>query len=51
MAKACGIRHTLVHINMDTTVETLYGKQQGGRKGHNTKHRGKKAYRPGAGFH
>ena len=44
--QACGIRHTLVHINMDTTIETLYGKQQGGRKGHNTKHRGKKAYRP-----
>jgi len=48
--QACGIRHTLVHIDMDTTVETLYGKQQGGRKGHNTKHRGKKAYRPVLGF-
>ena len=31
---------------MDTTVETLYGNQQGGRKGHNTKNRGKKGYRP-----
>ena len=27
-------------------METLYGNQQGGRKGHNTKHRGKKGYRP-----
>ena len=31
---------------MATTVETLYGNQQGGRKGHNTKNRGKKGYRP-----
>jgi hypothetical protein len=33
-------------IDIDTTVETLYGNQQGGRKGHNTKNRGKKGYRP-----
>ena len=33
-------------VDIDTTVETLYGEQQGGRKGHNTKHRGKKGYRP-----
>jgi hypothetical protein len=35
-----------IHISVDTTVETLYGHQQGGRKGHNTKNRGKKGYRP-----
>ena len=27
-------------------METIFGKQQGGRKGHNTKNRGKKGYRP-----
>jgi len=27
-------------------VETIYGSKQGGRKGHNTKHRGKKGFRP-----
>jgi hypothetical protein len=35
-----------ISVSIDTTVETLYGHQQGGRKGHNTQHRGKKAYRP-----
>lgn len=42
----CNINHKTIHINMDTTVETIYGKQQGGRKGHNPKNRGKKGYRP-----
>lgn len=42
----CGISHSTIHINMDTTVETIYGKQQGGRKGHNTKNRGKEGLRP-----
>ncbi len=44
--KLLGIGYKKVHIDMDTTVETIYGDQQGGRKGHNTKHRGKKGYRP-----
>jgi len=39
-----------INISIDTTVETLYGRQQGGRKGHNTKNRGKKGYRPVLGF-
>ena len=39
-----------VCVDMDTTVETLFGNQQGGRKGHNTKNRGKKGYRPVLGF-
>ena len=42
----CGFQFYKIHISIDTTVETLYGHQQGGRKGHNTKHRGKKGYRP-----
>jgi len=42
----CGLDHKCIHISIDTTVETIYGNQQGGRKGHNTKHRGKKGYRP-----
>ena len=42
----CDLRFHRLHINLDTTVETLYGNQQGGRKGHNPSHRGKKGYRP-----
>ena len=41
-----GFSYSRICIDIDTTVETLYGNQQGGRKGHNTKHRGKKGYRP-----
>jgi len=42
----CDISLYQIRINIDTTVETVYGNQQGGRKGHNTKHRGKKGLRP-----
>jgi len=42
----CEIEYRRIHIDIDTTVETIYGKQQGGRKGHNTKNRGKKGFRP-----
>ena len=42
----CGLRYKSIHISIDTTVETIYGNQQGARKGHNTQHRGKKGYRP-----
>lgn len=41
-----GLNYQRICIDIDTTVETLYGNQQGGRKGHNTKNRGKKGYRP-----
>jgi hypothetical protein len=44
--RTCGIGYCRVRVNIDTTVETLFGNQQGGRKGHNTKNRGKKGYRP-----
>jgi len=42
----CGIIYETIHIDIDTTVETIYGNQQGGRKGHNSRNRGKKGYRP-----
>ena len=42
----CDIRLYQIRVNIDTTVETVYGNQQGARKGHNTKHRGKKGLRP-----
>ena len=42
----CGFAYATIHVNMDTTVETLFGDQEGGRKGHNTKYRGKKGFRP-----
>ncbi len=35
-----------VRVNIDTTVATVYGAIEGARKGHNTKHRGKKGLRP-----
>ncbi len=41
-----GLQHERIGISVETTVETLYGNQQGGRKGHNTKNRGKKATAP-----
>lgn len=44
--KQIGINYYRIDIDIDTTVETLYGNQQGGRKGHNTRSRGKKGYRP-----
>ncbi len=42
----CELRYRRIHLSIDTTAETVYGKQQGGRVGYNTSHRGKKAYRP-----
>jgi hypothetical protein len=42
----CDINYYRIRISIDTTVETIFGNQQGGRKGHNTKYRGKKALRP-----
>lgn len=42
----CGYAPRAVQINIDTTVSTVYGAIEGARKGHNRKHRGKKALRP-----
>ena len=44
--KLCDLNYMRVCVDIDTTVETLFGNQQGGRRGHNTKNRGKKGYRP-----
>jgi len=35
-----------IHVDIDTTVKTVYGYKEGARKGHNRKHRGKKGLRP-----
>jgi hypothetical protein len=42
----CDIQFAQIRINIDTTVKTVYGNQQGARKGHNTQHRGKEGLRP-----
>ncbi len=42
----CEYRPRRLTVNMDTTVSTVYGQIEGARKGHNTKHRGKKGLRP-----
>src|SRR5262249_57662803 len=35
-----------ITLDTDTTVNTLFGHQMGGRKGYNPKNRGKKSYQP-----
>ena len=42
--KLCEISYSVIHVNLDTTVETIFGDQEGGRKGHNTRYRGKKDF-------
>ena len=42
----CAYEPRRVTVNIDTTVATVYGAIEGARKGHNTKHRGKKGLRP-----
>jgi hypothetical protein len=42
----CDYEPPRVTVNIDTTVATVYGMIEGARKGHNTKHRGKKGLRP-----
>jgi len=46
----CGFTFYRVRVNLDATVNTVYGNQQGARKGHNPKHRGKQGLRPVLGF-
>ena len=46
----CGLQYHRVQVNNDTTVKTVYGHQQGARKGNNTQHRGKLGLRPILGF-
>jgi hypothetical protein len=42
----CGFRFGRIRVDIDTTVKTVYGHQQGVRKGHNPQHRGKEGLRP-----
>lgn len=42
----CGINYEQIAIDIDTTVKTVFGEQQGARVGHNPRNRGKKGYRP-----
>jgi hypothetical protein len=44
--EAANVNLTVVTIDTDTTVHTLYGQQMGGRKGYNPKNKGKKSYQP-----
>ena len=44
--KQLRLNYNSIDIDIDTTVKIIYGDQQGGRKGHNSQHRGKKGYRP-----
>jgi hypothetical protein len=42
----CDLQYAQIRINIDTTVKTIYGHQQGARKGHNPKQPGKEGFRP-----
>ena len=42
----CGFSWSRIRINIDTTVKTVYGDQQGARRGYNPTHRGKEGLRP-----
>jgi len=44
--EAAHVRLTEVTLDTDTTVQTVYGRHMGARKGYNPKHRGKKSYQP-----
>jgi len=44
--QTCNISYCRICLDIDTTVETVFGNQQGARKGHNPRNRGKKGYRP-----
>lgn len=44
--RSLGILYDRIHIDIDTTVETVYGEIQGAKRGHNPGHRGKEGLRP-----
>jgi hypothetical protein len=44
--EAANVKLEVVTIDTDTTVQTLYGQQMGGRKSYNPKNKGKKSYQP-----
>ena len=41
---AANVKLSVITIDTDTTVHTLYGQQMGGRKSYNPKNKGKKRY-------
>ena len=47
----CGLCYERIHVSADTTVETVYGSQQGIRKGYNPPEPRKKGIPPGARIH
>ena len=44
--EAANVRLTVVTLDTDTTVHTLFGNQMGGRKSYNPKNKGKRSYQP-----
>jgi hypothetical protein len=44
--EAAHVKLTVVTLDTDTTVHTLFGNQMGGRKSYNPKNKGKKSYQP-----
>jgi hypothetical protein len=44
--EAAHVKLKEVTLDTDTTVQTVYGRHMGARKGYNPKHRGKKSYQP-----
>ncbi|NJO55198.1 MAG: transposase, partial [Rhodospirillales bacterium] len=43
---AANVQLSVVTLDTDTTVHTLFGNQMGARKGYNPKNKGKKSYQP-----
>jgi Transposase DDE domain group 1 len=43
---AAHVRLQEVTLDTDTTIQTVYGRQMGARKGYNPQHRGKRSYQP-----
>ena len=44
--EAANVRLSSITLDMDTTVQTVFGRQMGARKGYNPKHKGKLSYQP-----
>jgi len=43
---AANVKLSVITIDTDTTVHTIYGQQMGGRKSYNPKNKGKKSFQP-----
>jgi hypothetical protein len=44
--EAANVKLEVVTLDTDTTVQTLYGQQMGGRKSYNPKNKGRRSYQP-----